>query len=189
MLKTSRPAINSADRAWIDYLIAGGHLNEMDIGALAQNQLVLVAQRDAPMRDGLTGAQALAELLGPGPLVIGDPGHVPAGRYAKGALNHLKQWTPVARRTAFASNVRQALAFVERGAAPLGVVYASDAIASKRVKIVTLVPPNSHAPIVYWAALLSGRNASPASRAFHAFLFSSKSIAILARHGFRAVGH
>lgn len=118
-------------------------------------------------------------------MAIGDPGHVPAGQYAKAALIRLGLWDRLRHQSARANNVREALAFVERGAARLGIVYASDARASKRVRVVATFPPESHPPIVYRAGLVTDVAGAPA-RAFFAYLFSRESATILARHGFRA---
>src|SRR3546814_19725623 len=82
------------------------------------------------------------------------PDAVPAGKYAKAALTALGVWSSVAARLAPAENVRAAMALVERGAAPLGIVYATDARASRRVRVVGVFPPPSHPPIRYPVALL-----------------------------------
>src|SRR3546814_4696341 len=73
----------------------------------------------------------IAPALGSGRLALADPDAVPAGKYAKAALTHLGVWRGVAAKVAPAENVRAAMALVERGAAPLGIVYATDARASK----------------------------------------------------------
>src|SRR5206468_2186721 len=87
---------------------------------------------------------AASSALGPGRLALAEVNSVPAGRYAKAALQHLRLWDGLAARLAMAENVRAALIFVSRGEAPLGIVYATDAAADPGVKIVAIFPPESH---------------------------------------------
>lgn len=178
----------SANRAWIDHLVLRGHLRAGGIAVFARNDLVVVTGRGSALPGGLTVSRALSEHLGRGPLAIGDPGHVPAGQYARAALSRLGLWRNVVGRTAQASNVREALAYVERGAAPLGIVYASDVRASERVRVVAVFPPGSHPPITYWAGRITGPAMRPEARDVFAFLLSSTASDILARHGFRVPG-
>src|SRR3546814_1150786 len=100
----------------------------------------------------------IAPALGSGRLALADPDAVPAGKYAKAALTHLGVWRGVAAKVAPAENVRAAMALVERGAAPLGIVSATDARASKEVRVVGSFPAASQSPFRYPVALL------PASR-------------------------
>jgi molybdate transport system substrate-binding protein len=97
-----------------------------------------------------------------GRLAIADPASVPAGRYAKAALLSLGAWGEVEGRIVAAENVRMALRFVARGEAPLGVVYATDARAEPKVRVVGEFPAASHPPIVYPAALTTGARAAAA---------------------------
>jgi molybdate transport system substrate-binding protein len=107
---------------------------------------------------------------------------VPAGKYAKAALEKLGVWPQVARRIAATENVRAALALVARGEAPLGIVYRSDAAAEPAVVVVGVFPADSHPPIVYPVAAVKG--AKPEAQAFLAFLAGAKARAIFERHGF-----
>ena len=81
------------------------------------------------------------------------------------------------------ANVRVALVIVERGEAPLGIVYVSDALASSKVRLLDIFPEESHSPIVYEAALVAGR-VTPAARRFMAFVIAAPARALFARHGF-----
>src|SRR3546814_10072445 len=95
----------------------------------------------------------IAPALGSGRLALADPDAVPAGKYAKAALTHLGAWRGVAAKVAPAENVRAALALVERGAAPLGIVYATAARAPKPLRVVGVFPASGHPPIRYPHAL------------------------------------
>lgn len=173
----------SADTKWMDYLIGKG-LIATDAPLLG-NALVLVAPSDSAL-----GPRAIdsrldwLRLLGhDGRLAVGDPDHVPAGIYAKEALKNLGTWNALEPRLARAEDVRGALALVERGDAPLGIVYLTDARGSTKVKIVGVFPANSHAPIVYPAAIIKGAESGPA-RAYYQYLHSPAARAVFLRYGF-----
>ena len=173
----------SADEAWMDALAKAGQLRAGTRTILLGNRLVLIAPVSSRLRLAPARGFPLAKALGAGRLALADPAAVPAGKYAKTALIRLGVWHSVATKVAPAENVRAALALVERGAAPLGIVYATDARASKAVRIVGIFPAASHPPIRYPVALLKAsrhRNAA----GFRAFLLSKQGRAIFARHGF-----
>lgn len=175
----------SADEEWMDAVAKAGLLRAGTRTTLLGNRLVLIAPASSKVR--LTPARGfpLARALGSGRLALADPDAVPAGKYAKAALTNLGVWGVVAAKVAPAENVRAALALVERGAAPLGIVYATDARASKMVRVVGTFPATSHPPIRYPVAVLTASRNKDAS-AFRAFLISKQGRAIFARHGFSA---
>lgn len=175
----------SADEEWMDAVAKAGLLRAGTRTTLLGNRLVLIAPASSKVR--LTPARgfALARALGSGRLALADPDAVPAGKYAKAALTHLGVWTSVAAKVAPAENVRAAMALVERGAAPLGIVYATDARASKAVRVVGVFPASSHPPIRYPVALLKASRSRDAA-GFRAFLLSKQGRAIFVRHGFSA---
>ena len=128
--------------------------------------------------------------MGPGKAAllqaIGRTGSISAaGRYAEAALASLGLWPVVEDRITASENVRAALTLVERGEAPLGLVYASDAQASEKVVVVADLPSGSHPPIRYPAALVAGSKNEEAA-GFHEFLLSPDGRAILMAHGFTA---
>ena len=173
----------SADTKWMDYL-ARKQLIAAQV-VLLGNALALVAPADSgvPPRGIDTGFD-WQKFLGPnGHLAVGDPDHVPAGIYAKEALQQLGAWKALEPRLARAEDVRVALAMVERGDAPLGIVYVTDARVSVKVKIVGVFPASSHAPIVYPAAIVKGNDSRPAQNYFR-FLRAPQARAIFARYGF-----
>ena len=98
-------------------------------------------------------------------------------------MTALGQWPRIAGRLAPAGDVRGALTFVARGEAPLGIVYASDARRSPKVRVLGLFPVDSHPAITYPLARIKGRANSVAAR-FHAFLRDGDAAAVFARHGF-----
>lgn len=172
----------SADAEWMDELQRRNLLAPGSSAIVARGRLVVVAPPGTASLNGKRGA-SLARVLAAGPLAMADPASVPAGRYGQQALTRMGAWDAVAPRVVRAENVRAALALVERGAAPYGIVYATDARASTRVRVVGVFPPNSHTPIVYPLARLA-RSRNPSAESFRRYLLSSTGQAILARRGF-----
>ncbi len=174
----------SADEVWMDKLDHGGQIDPRSRVDIAGNRLVVVVPGgDATALPLLPGP--FAQRLGRGPLAIADPQSVPAGRYAKTALEKLDLWPVVAGNVSASENVRAALALVERRQAPLGVVYASDAKASRLVAVVAGIPENTHPPIRYPVARLTNATNGDAE-AFRAWLAGPRGRAILTSHGFTA---
>lgn len=118
-------------------------------------------------------------------IAVGEPETVPAGRYAKETLDTLKMWDSLSVQMVFGSDVRQVLTFVESGNADVGIVYSSDAAASKDVKILATAKPEWHKPIVYPGAVVSASKNQDAAKAFLAYLTSDKGKAILQKYGFQ----
>ncbi|WP_439577539.1 molybdate ABC transporter substrate-binding protein [Elioraea sp.] len=175
----------SADERWMDYLAERNLILPASRTSMLGNTLVLIApassaQAEVSIRRGLD----LAALLGPqGRIATGDPAHVPVGRYAQQALEALGLWEIANPRLARADNVRAALLFVERGDAPLGIVYGTDAAASQAVRVIGTFPADSHAPISYPFAL-TRRGDTAEARAVLVFLTGREARATWKRFGF-----
>jgi molybdate transport system substrate-binding protein len=152
----------SADLEWMDYLQARNLIQPASRHDVLGNQLVLVAPADSKVDLKIAAHFPLAAALGNNRLATGDPDSVPVGRYAHEALAKLGVWDDVAVRLVRADSVRSALAFVDRGEAALGIVYATDALVDKNVRVVDVFPENSHMPIIYPAALTVGSAAETA---------------------------
>ncbi|HEX7873447.1 MAG TPA: molybdate ABC transporter substrate-binding protein [Sphingobium sp.] len=175
----------SADEPWMDDVAAKGLVRPGTRVSFLANRLVLVAPAASTARITIRRGFPLAKALGTGRLAMADPDAVPAGKYGKAALTNLGVWSQVESKVARAENVRAALALVERGETPFGIVYATDALASKGVRVVATFPAASHPPITYPIALLksaTSRDAEP----FRRFLISREGKAIFARYGFTA---
>lgn len=173
----------SADTLWMEWAEARRLVRAETRRDLLGNSLVLIAPAGAKPTLALRPGMDLAGALGDGRLAIADPDAVPAGRYAKAALQSLGVWNEVRDRLARAENVRAALAFVARGEAPLGIVYASDAVADSTVEIAAAFPGSLHPPIVYPVAVTTASR-RPEAASFVDFLASERARAIFERHGF-----
>lgn len=167
----------SADEGWMDYLEGKGRLAAGTRARLLGNRLVWIVPAGSTLP-----ANPLDALKPDRRLAIADPRYVPAGKYAKAALEKLGLWQDASGRLAAAENVRAALALVARKEAPLGIVYETDAREERRVALAGRIDPGLYPPIVYPAALVRG--ASPAAASYLAFLFSTDASAIFQKHGF-----
>jgi len=175
----------SADEPWMDDVAKHGLIRPGTRVSFLANALVLIAPATSATKPvTIKRGFPLAALLGPNKLAMGEPNSVPAGKYGKAALTSLGVWDAVAPKVASGDNVRAALALVERGEAPYGIVYATDAMASKGVRVVGTFPASSHAPITYPVALLTS-STSPDAEGFRRFLLSPPAKAIFKRYGFR----
>lgn len=173
----------SADEAWMDWLATRDLIDPATRRTALGNSLVLVAPAGPGRQVALAAGLDWAALLGPrGRLAVGDPAHVPAGRYARQALTALGAWPVVEPRLARAENVRAALLLVERGETPFGVVYATDA--GPGVQVVGSFPAESHAPITYPFAVTRRAAANPEALALANFLTGEAAAPVWRRLGF-----
>ncbi|EPJ46966.1 MAG: hypothetical protein OFPI_32930 [Osedax symbiont Rs2] len=159
--------------------------------ALLANQLVLVAPLSSRLQSiDLRSDSELVEQLQKGRLATGNTEHVPVGIYARQALQSLNLWDQLKNRLAMANNTRAALAFAERSAVPLAIVYKTDALSSKKEKVLATFPASSHHEIHYPMALINNKNAAkPAAKKdqaslFYRYLKSSAAAAIFRQYGF-----
>ena len=172
----------SANPQWMDYLQERGRIDGATRFDLLGNRLVVVAPAGSGLevrpRPGFDLAEAFR-----GRLAMGDPDHVPAGIYARQALRALGWWPALEHRLAPAPDVGAALLYVERGECEAGVVYATDASVSRRVRVAAELADSLHAPIRYPAAVVAGRD-SPAVRDILGRLRSLEAAEVFRRHGF-----
>lgn len=172
----------SADAQWMDYLQQRNLIRRQTRRDVAGNRLVLIAPADSRIELKIAPRFGLLAALGGGRLATGDPDSVPAGRYAREALSALGLWKDLEGRLIRADSVRSALAFVDRGEAPLGIVYATDAAIDKKVRTVDVFADELHQPIVYPAALTTAAK-SGAGR-FLDFIRGPNGQAALQAYGF-----
>jgi molybdate transport system substrate-binding protein len=174
----------SADVKSMDYVAKQKQIVADSRHNLLGNELVLIAPVDSTSPTSLDN---LAGQLNGAKLAMGDPDSVPAGRYGKAALGSLKQWDALQGDIVRAKDVRGAMAFVERGEAGAGIVYATDALVSKKVRIAATFPAASHPPIVYPVALIAGHD-DEAARAFFAYLQGPQAANVFLSAGFSVIG-
>jgi molybdate transport system substrate-binding protein len=173
----------SADLDWMNHIDKHQLIAPNSRVDLLRNTLVLIAPAGSTFSLKIRNGFGLAAALGSEKLAMANPDSVPAGKYGKSALEKLGVWSSVQSKVARAENVRAALALVSRGEAPLGIVYRTDAMADKGVRVVDTFPPESYPPIVYPAALLAA-NKSAAAKGLFEHLRSPAARPTWERYGF-----
>lgn len=171
----------SANSLWMDATERDGLIDAASRIDLLGNTLVVIAPADEAFPLDVDAGQKLESAFR-GKLAMGDPEHVPAGTYAKQALSALGSWDALKDHVVFANDVRGVLTFVERGETGAGIVYATDARMSDKVKVVAELPADSHEKIVYPAALT--RSASTTAQQFFDYLQSDDADEVFRDAGF-----
>ena len=170
----------SANSGWMDWL-AGRGLIEGEPVALLGNRLVLVQPADEPV---LAFDDTLPARLVGQRLAIGDPDHVPAGIYARQAMESMGLWDQLGPMAIRMKDARATLLLVQRGEVAAGIVYASDANGDSRLQITARIPDNTHDPILYHAGVVKDGDGMAARRLLE-FLRTPDSKDIFRQHGFR----
>ena len=171
-----------ANALWMDWLASRGRIAKGLRRDLLGNRLVVIGPKGAAPLTNADETELLARLDG-GRLALGQTQAVPAGIYARQWLENRGAWEALLPHLAETENVRAALALVARGEAPLGVVYASDAMADPGVAVLYAIDPQAHEPIVYPAAVVAGGEENAAT-AFLDHLVQPDAQALFLRHGF-----
>jgi molybdate transport system substrate-binding protein len=174
----------SADQQWMDDVVAKKSVVDSTRYTLLGNDLVLIAPKsDAAKAVNIDSNTDWKGLLKGERLAVGDPDHVPAGIYAKEALQKLGAWDALSPQLAPANNVRAALALVERNETPYGIVYGSDAVASQKVQVVGRFPEASHKPVEYPMAIVKDHQNATVT-AFYHYLQGPDAAAVFKQYGF-----
>jgi molybdate transport system substrate-binding protein len=171
----------SADQDWMNYLAQRNRLSAASRKNLLTNELVIVAPLSSKLVIQLKPDFNFSDTI-KGKLCIGEPAHVPAGKYAQQALDYYGWWRTIQGQWVGAEDVRATLAFVARGECVLGIVYKTDAQLSKQIKVLAHFPIQSHSPIVYPGALT--QKAGVEAQKFWQFLQSPEATTLFKYHGF-----
>lgn len=151
-----------------------------DVKPLTANSLVVIVPKDKPefKLDNLANANRIS---------LGTIDTVPAGRYAKDALTALNLWDKVESKVVYAKDVKAVGATIASGAADVGFVYKTDAMAlGDKVTITEIVPSNLHKPILYPIAIIS-KQKNDLTSDFYKYLTSPEAMQILQKYGFSDV--
>jgi molybdate transport system substrate-binding protein len=150
---------------------------------LLRNEVVLIVPKNNSVTNSFQDLAAESVKL----IALGEPASVPAGDYGRQVLESLQIWSKVQPKLVLGKDVRQVLTYVETGNAEAGIVYATDARESDKVRVAAVATPDSHMPVVYPIAVVKGSHDAFAARAFVAFLGGKEASTIFARHGFTTV--
>ena len=173
----------SASKKWADYVDSLGHILPGTKRAIAGNELVLIAPLNSPLEvAAIDSTLDFISLLGSERLSVGDPAHVPAGKYARQSLEYFGWYSSLEQKTLPAKDVRSALMVVEMEEAPLGIVYRTDAQKSSKVKILNTFPEKSHQPVVYMGGICKDNTMA---KTFFEYLNSENTGKIWTKYGFK----
>ncbi|MBW4632718.1 MAG: molybdate ABC transporter substrate-binding protein [Iphinoe sp. HA4291-MV1] len=170
----------SAGKKQMDALEQKGLLLPGTRANLANNSLVLVVPSNST---GVTSFNTLSDAKVK-KIAIGEPRSVPAGQYGEQVLQNLNLLQKIKPKLVYGSNVRQVLAAVESGNADAGLVYATDAKITNKVKVAVVASEKSHSPIVYPMAVLKSSKNVDAAKEFVQFLSGDSAVAVLKKYGF-----
>lgn len=171
----------SANLGWMEYLVNAMTIKNHPL-TIASNGLVVVVPSDVKV-DTTNFNELIPTIFKQnGKISIGDPGHVPLGKYTKESLEFYQIYNEFSSALILAKDARNALMLVELGEASFGFVYLSDAISSKKAKIVSVIPEVSHQPINYQGIIVNDKN--PGVKEFFKFLSSEETKEIWVENGF-----
>lgn len=171
----------SANEKWVDYLIGLDVVVPDSKEKIAGTSMALIVPADSE-KDTVSFLDDFPEQFS-GRLSIGDPKHVPAGEYAWKAIGNANYVAQLKDRILPAKDVRSALMVVELGEVEMGIVYKTDALKSKKVKIVSIVPDDLHPQIGFYASILKNKN-NEQTRFFYSFLLSEEANEVWMKNGF-----
>lgn len=159
--------------------------NLMETGSvsnLLQNEVVLILPKNSALK-----ISSFEELSSPAVklVAVGEPQSVPVGQYAKAVCESLGIWASVSAKANFASDVRTALSWVEEEACDCGIVYATDAASSQKVRVAAYAPEGSCPPVIYPIGIVAASEHKDAARVFADFLHSEKAAAVFKKAGFK----
>ena len=120
-------------------------------------------------------------------IALGEPKGVPVGQYSEEIFTNLGILDAVKSKAVYGSDVRQVLAWVESGEADCGVVYATDAAISDKVKVIAIAPDDSHKPVIYPAAVIKDSKNVDESKKFLEFTSSDSAKKIFEKYGFTVI--
>lgn len=170
----------SAGKKQMNNLKDGGHLLEDGYKDLVKNELVLIAPKDSQISSINDLTKDIVKHVG-----MGEPGSVPAGKYADEVLNNLNLKEDLSDKLVFAKDVKEVLAWTKSGNADVGFVYYSDAINSENIKIVEVTPEDTHSPITYPVAVIKNTKNADEAKKFEEFLLSEKAQTVFEKYGYK----
>ena len=172
----------SAATKQMDALVEEGFIDADSVMDLLENRIVLIAPADSE-----TEIASFQDITKAETIALGDPESVPVGQYAQEALTNLGIYEEVAAKTSFGTNVTEVLNWVAEGSADVGIVYATDAATTDKVKILAEAPEDSLAEkVIYPVGIVQASEKQEAAKLFEDFLASEEALQIFAQYGFSA---
>ena len=172
----------SANEEWFNYTDSLGYIQNHSNTIVAKNRLALIAPASSRLKNVIIDSTLnLTDLLSGERLSMGDPNHVPAGKYARQSLSYFGWFERVKVSLLLAKDVRSALMIVELEETPIGIVYYTDALKSTKVKVLSLFPETTHEPITYMAGVCNNKGIA---NDFFGFINTDEAKDIWLKYGF-----
>lgn len=147
---------------------------------LLENKVVLITSADTDQ-----GLKEFKDIVKVENIAIGDPESVPVGQYSQEVLSHLGIWDEVSEKASLGTNVTEVLNWVAEGSAEAGIVYATDAATTDKVKVIAQAPEGSlDKKVIYPVGIVSNSQKKDAATKFVEFLQSEEAIAVFEKYGF-----
>lgn len=169
----------SAATKQMDALEEQGLMVSDSIMELLENKIVLILPEDSEI-----GIANFDDILKANIIAVGDPESVPAGQYAKEALTNLGLWEGVEAKASLGTNVTEVLNWIAEGSADAGMVYATDAATTDKVKVVAEAPEGSVSKIIYPVGVVAASTKKDAANSFIKFLKTDEAAAVFEKYGF-----
>ena len=174
----------SAAQKQMNALDDKGELLEGSRKDLLLNEVVLIVPNDADKNISSFDDVATDKVS---KVALGEPKGVPVGQYSEEIFTKLNILDAVTAKAVYGSDVRQVLAWTEAAEVDCGVVYATDAAISDKVKVVCSAPQGSHKPVIYPAAVIKSSNQQDAAKKFLDFMTSDAAKQVFAKYGFKCL--
>lgn len=172
----------SANEDWMNYLKNDGILNDSTFTILARNKLVIIAPLDSDLKPfKFTRDFMITEMI-ENKIAIGDPSYVPVGKYSFQVFDKLNWTERLKSQTLLVKDVISVLNYVEMGECDWGIVYYSNAISSKKVKIISEIPEFLYSPVVFYISEM--KNSSTNAHQFYEYLLSQEADSLFQNYGF-----
>lgn len=171
----------SANEEWMDMLIEKNLVEKDSYTPIVGNRLVFISRKDVTLeKDNLhvLSSPAIKQIA------IGHPDTVPAGYYAKIALENSNLWDFVEGKMIYTQDVRQVATYVETGNAEVGFTYESDLIHTENVEVLSYVDESLYGPIIYPGAIRTDANEVELAEQFLQFLTTERAQEVFQKHGF-----
>lgn len=174
----------SAAQKQMNALDEAGELADGTRRDLLLNEVVLIVPNDSDKNISTFDDVATDKVS---KIALGEPKGVPVGQYSEEIFTNLNILDAVKAKAVYGSDVRQVLAWTESAEVDCGVVYATDAAISDKVKVICAAPEGTHKPVIYPAAVIKSSKHIDAAKSFLEFTASEPAQKVFNKYGFKSV--
>lgn len=175
----------SADISYPTKLLASGEAAKGSEFYYAVGRIVLWAPKGSPFDPAKRGLEGLTDPALK-KLVIANPDHAPYGRAAEEALKKLNLWDKLQPKIVLGGNIAETATIVRTGAADLGIVALSLALAPQMKDAGSYyeIPQDDYSTMTQEGVILSYAKNPHGAEQFKSFLLGKEARATLEQFGF-----